>query len=130
MRRNLAECEICRRLHRSALKSRVSAYVDSSGTVQSSARQYLDSHVIREFVQRHWSALTLSGTQSPVKHVVPVVVLETDDHVLLAESEHVTHSVWAHQYPNMVIGVQPRDVQRQHELGHTCDAASVVEVRH
>jgi hypothetical protein len=126
-KRNLDECEICRRLHRSALKSRVASYLDSSATVQvSTARQYFDSHVIREFVQRHWT--TLSGTQSRDRHVVPVVVLETDDHVLLAPSDHVTRSSpWAHQFPNMVIAVQPRDLNTQHVTGHTCDTAEVVQ---
>lgn len=125
--RNLAECELCRRLHRSALKSRVASYLDSSATVQvSSARQYFDSHVIREFVQRHWS--TLSGAQSHAQHVVPVVVLETDEHVLLEPADAVTHSSpWAHQFPNMVIAVQPRDLSTQHVMGHTCDNE---EVRH
>jgi hypothetical protein len=127
VKRNLDECEICRRLHRSALKSRVASYLDSSAAVQvSTARQYFDSHVIREFVQRHWT--TLSGTQSRDRHVVPVVVLETDDHVLLAPSDHVTRSSpWAHQYPNMVIAVQPRDLNTQHVTGHTCDTADVVQ---
>mgnify|MGYP001135579892 CR=1 FL=1 len=127
VKRNLVECEICRRLRASALKSRVSTYVDSSATVQSAARQYFDSHVIREFVQRHWT--WLSDGQTRDKHVVPVVVLETDDHVLLGESEHVANSSpWAHQYPNIVIAVQPRDIALQVELGHTCDTANIVQV--
>lgn len=93
--------------------------------MHSSARQYFDSHVIREFVQRHWQAL--SGVQSSDRHVLPVVVLETEDHVLLTDSDHVTRNSWSHTFPNMVIAVQPRDTQQHIDLGHTCEDARVVE---